>query len=55
MCCATSRMNLAAAYNHNEFDRTNPATDFVKGERLPGSAESRFASRQPAEPAPTMM
>jgi iron complex outermembrane recepter protein len=33
------RFNLAAAYNHNEFDRAAPQTGFVKGERLPGSFE----------------
>lgn len=33
------RFNLAAAYNHNEFDRVAPQTGFVKGERLPGSFE----------------
>ena len=33
------RLNLAAAYNHNEFDRVAPQTGFVKGERLPGSFE----------------
>ncbi len=33
------RINLAAAYNHNEFDGASPATGFADGERLPGSSE----------------
>lgn len=34
------RLNLAAAYNHNEFDRAAPQTGYVRGERLPGSFEN---------------
>jgi outer membrane receptor protein involved in Fe transport len=33
------RVNMTAAYNHNEFDKVSPATGFVEGERLPGSFE----------------
>jgi iron complex outermembrane recepter protein len=34
------RLNMSAAYNHNEFDDVAPQTGFVKGERLPGSFEN---------------
>ena len=34
------RLNVAAAYNHNEFDRVSGSTGFSSGERLPGSSES---------------
>lgn len=38
------RLNLTAAYNRNEFDKVVPQTGFVKGERLPGSAEKNMSA-----------
>lgn len=38
------RFNLAASYNENEFDQAIPETGFVKGDRLPGSADRSLSA-----------
>jgi iron complex outermembrane receptor protein len=38
------RLNLAAAYNRNEFENVRPATGYVKGERVPGAPEKNASA-----------
>jgi iron complex outermembrane receptor protein len=38
------RLNVAAAYNHNEFDSVIPSTGFEKGERVPNAPEKNVSA-----------
>lgn len=38
------RFNLAASYNETEFDRVNPRTGFVDGERVPGTPKTNASA-----------